>query len=189
MIDLTILVCSTINRAENFYPAIMRQLKAQTAGKNNVQVVCISDNNIMNIGSKRNWLMDMALGKYISYVDDDDLLSDNYVDSLLSKVSENSDVIVFDVMYNNGSLKKRVLYDFNFFEDADGGDVFYRIPNHLMCFNASIARIASFKDINWGEDAIWAKEIKKHIKTQSRISEVLYTYKDNSETSESRKRQ
>jgi hypothetical protein len=188
MVDLTILVCSTVGRSEDFYPAIMQQLKMQTANLKNVEVLCLTDNKIMSIGRKRNLLVQIALGKYVVFVDDDDLLSHDYVSSMLSKIQEDSDVIVFRVMYRNGTLEKPVIYDFDLPEDSDGGDVFYRIPNHLMCFKKEVAQKVSYEDISYGEDALWAKAIRPYIKTQSKIDKVLYTYKDNPVTSESRTR-
>ena len=39
----------------------------------------------MSVGEKRNKLINMAKGEYFSFIDDDDLVSEEYVDQVLIK--------------------------------------------------------------------------------------------------------
>lgn len=188
IIELSILVCSTTGRSQDFYPRIMKQLTEQTNGRANVEVLALTDNKIMSIGEKRNLLKKTARGRYIAFVDDDDKISDNYVSALLSKIPEGCDVIVFNAMYDCPDYRRPVVYDFSFAQDRNTEDCFYRIPNHLMCFKKEVANQQDYMHINFGEDAYYAKEIQRFIKTQSKLDEILYIYLDRPETSESRTR-
>lgn len=187
-IDLSILVCSTTGRSQNFYPRIMEKLHHQAAGLNNVEILCITDNKIMSIGEKRNLLKKIMRGRFGGFVDDDDMIKDNYVSSILSKVNDGSDVIVFKAMYDNGDHKREVHYDYRYPADSNTEAAYLRIPNHLMYFKKELLNMVDYQEINFGEDAFWAQAIKPYIKSQSMIDEVLYTYLDNPLTSESRTR-
>ena len=41
------------------------------------------------IGEKRNWLLEQAKGEYVVFVDDDDLVTNNYVQSIMKRMNTN----------------------------------------------------------------------------------------------------
>ena len=55
-------------------------------------------------------------------------------------------------------------------------NVYYRNPNHLMCWKTSLARQRRYLDITIGEDTTWANRMKNLINTEYNIDEVLYIY-------------
>jgi glycosyltransferase involved in cell wall biosynthesis len=99
---LSILVCSTHNRYKTFLPKILDQLFGQLSAlshesRSQVEILTLIDNKTIMLGTKRNHLLEIASGKYIAFVDDDDRLSDNYLQALLSATNSDADVITFTV--------------------------------------------------------------------------------------------
>jgi glycosyltransferase involved in cell wall biosynthesis len=147
-----------------------------------VEVLILSDNANRPVGTKRNDLLKLAKGKYVSFVDDDDRISNDYVDSILKEIYEwESDVIVFDAEitfdgYNPKLVKYGREYDY-----CEKPEAYYRHPNHLMVHKKENIT-EYFKDIKTGEDDEWALRMLPRIVTQSRINKILYYYDFNTST-------
>ena len=60
-----------------------------------VEIRILRDNKEMSVGEKRNKLIHMAKGEYFSFIDDDDLVSEEYVDQVLRKIFKNPDIVTF----------------------------------------------------------------------------------------------
>lgn len=193
MIELSILICSLESRKET-RTALLEGLRKQIEehyieatdhpnyllkkyiGKSAEVIVC-TDNKQMSVGAKRNLLLKEASGEYIAFIDDDDVVSFDYVSRLLEKIQLKPDCIVFNVArYANGKPDRMVSYGIEHKRDHNTPQMYYRIPNHLMCVKKSIALQVRFKEISFGEDAIYAIGILPLIKTQERIEKSLYAY-------------
>ena len=171
---LSILICTLEERKFEFLDRIVNLLSKQIENKD-AEIVILTDNGEMRIGAKRNLALDSANGKYICFVDDDDLVSGDYVDSILEKTKEDSDVIVFNgfVTTDGGDMKfakQGMEYQHG---EIDG--VYYRLPNHLAVHKKETIK-ERFLDVRTGEDDEWAKRRLTEIKTQSRIDKELYHY-------------
>jgi len=183
---LSILVCSIMNRLESL-GKIMYALRNQSENKP-VEVISVLDNSSMRVGEKRNRLLSMAKGDYVCFVDDDDFVSVDYVDSILEAMEENPDVITFGLARNhNGVFDRHCYYSIEFDRDRDTKEAYYRIPNHLMVFKREIAQSVKYKNVSFGEDAEWAKLVKPLLKTEKVIPKILYLYESNDQLSETRK--
>lgn len=184
-IDLSILVC-TIPSRTRFLVRLLYNLEKQSKNKS-VEILYLGDNKEMTVGEKRNKLLGMASGKYVVFIDDDDRISDDYVDSILNKINENSDVITFNVeISENGSEYKKVLYDINFNCDRNLQNSYERLPNHLMVVKKDLAIKAKFPEKSFGEDGEYAKRLKPLLKSQSKINKTLYYYDFDENTTETR---
>lgn len=171
---LSILICSLHERKEEFLSRILSILTPQIQGRD-VEIIILTDNGEMPIGTKRNMSLNVANGKYVCFIDDDDIVSDKYVELVLSKIIENSDVIVFNgIVTTNGSGVKMARQGMEY-EYGEVDDVYYRLPNHLAIHKKE-TMIERFMDVRTGEDDEWAQRRLKEIKTQSRIDEILYHY-------------
>lgn len=193
MIQLSILICSLESRIEK-RSDLLRSLTDNLGGyyteKNDridlkierrigkhVEIIICTDNGQMKVGQKRNLLLDQASGNYISFIDDDDMVSYLYVELLLEKIKLNPDVIVFDVArYQNGKPDRMVSYGIEYKRDFNTRDVYYRLPNHLMCVKKSLAQQVRFKRLNFGEDSDYAARMLPFLKHQERINQTLYAY-------------
>lgn len=186
--ELSILVCTVTNRVNNFLPIIIKKLEKQAEGKE-VEILYLGDNRKRSIGTKRNDLLLLSTGKYACFVDDDDDISDDYIDMILQAIKDNPDVIVFKALYTDKKhdIQKEVKYSCEYQVDGEDKDYFYRLPNHLMVFKHEILQNIWFKEINFGEDFDFAKQIKPYCRKQASITKVLYYYNYDENLSESRK--
>lgn len=180
---LSILI-PTLDSRIDLLTELLNRLQIQTHNKP-VQVVHLSDNGSMSVGGKRNMLLDLAQGEYVTFVDDDDTVSSDYVSQLLQGIETGADVVCFNVMYyNNGKLDKPVKYSIQYESDYNDRYFFYRIPNHLMCVKKVHALDTRFKNISFGEDSDYARRLKPLLKTETQIHRVLYNYLFNAKTSQ-----
>lgn len=174
---LSILICTLAERIVKFNRLKEILLPQIEKFKNDVEVIIACDNRDNSIGHKRNYLVSEANGEYITFIDDDDTVSDNYIELLLYKIKLAPDVIVFDAFrYSNGTRDRLVKYGIEFKHDSNTSHTYYRIPNHLMCVKTELAKRVPFKQVNFGEDSDYAKRLLPLLKTQERINEILYSY-------------
>jgi hypothetical protein len=187
---LSICICSTHNRYNNFLINMLNNLFSQYNSLNNkiqqeIEIISIIDNKKMTIGKKRNELLNCSSGEYVVFVDDDDRVSNDYIIKIYNATFNNSDVITFNVMVSlNNSTPKICYYSINYNNDYNTDNEYYRLPNHLMCVKKDIALDIKYLPINLGEDSEYAKQLKNKIKTEFNINEVLYYYDWNSNTTE-----
>lgn len=175
-IKLSILVCS-IEKRKNFLDRLTSIIQPQLDKHLDVECITASDSGGMKIGEKRNFLIKKARGEYIAFVDDDDIVSNDYVERILAALHSNPDVVVFDVFrFDNGREDRIVKYGIEYLKDYHDKKAYYRLPNHLMCVKKSIAEQVPFKALNFGEDSDYAIRLKPLLKTQERINEILYQY-------------
>jgi len=132
----------------------------------------------MPTGRKRNLLIDQTHSDYFSFCDDDDMVSDEYVASVMDALKRNPDVVTFNgYMTTNGRDRR------NFTIELGSGyyernNHYYRYPNHLCIFKREKVRLVRFPEIWHGEDYQFATAIhqKKLLKTEVHIEKDLYWY-------------
>jgi len=175
-IDLSILICSLLERRNSFLNDLLDNLERQVGDRKNVEIIVLSDNARRKIGGKRNDAISIARGEYICFIDDDDKISEDYVDLILKEIKEwKPDVVVFDaIITNNGQNPKLVKYGREF-DHCEKEEAYYRRPNHLMVHRKSNIK-EYFMDVKTGEDDEWASRMLDRIVTQQRIEKVLYFY-------------
>jgi hypothetical protein len=178
---LSILICSLVERNETFLSNLINSIENQIIDKP-VELLILSDNAKRPVGTKRNDLINISKGKYVCFIDDDDRISETYVDDILREIIDWSpDVIVFDAEISfNGTDNKLVKYGREY-DYCEKSEAYYRHPNHLMVHKKENIT-EYFKDIKTGEDDEWALRMLPRIVTQSRIDKVLYYYDYNTLT-------
>lgn len=140
---------------------------------------CIScDNREKSVGLKREELLKGAKGKYMSFVDDDDDLTDEYFEDALACIQGG-----FHVCRLRGQMSQ---YTFthsieNKLTDPMARDeVFLRPPNHLNVMLTDIGNLIRFKDASRGEDLDWTIRLAKtgflRSEYQSDYSRIHYIY-------------
>lgn len=171
---LSILICTLEERKTEFLSRILSILEPQINNKD-VEIVILTDNGEVPIGTKRNLALDSAKGKYVCFIDDDDIVSDGYVDLVLLKSKEDSDVIVFNGIVTTNGWDIRLAKQGMEYEYGEIDNVYYRLPNHLAIHKKETIN-ERFMDVRTGEDDEWAQRRLKEIKTQSRIDGIIYHY-------------
>jgi len=185
---ISILIPSVYERRNTFLPKILGQLESQyerlsDEDKKKVEILTLIDNKKTMLGEKRNVMLFIAQGDYVVFVDDDDRVSDDYVETLLEATKSNSDIITFKAEVSlNGEEPKDCIYSMEFETDQNKHNKYYRLPNHICCVKREIAINIKFPSVVYGEDSGYSKLLKPMLKTQTFIDKILYYYDYNDKT-------
>lgn len=170
-------------------PGREKQLKqlsekiASQIGKFHVEHLALTDNRSRTIGAKRQALLDIARGEYISFVDDDDDVSADYVSSLIAAIEKGADVITFRqrAIYN-GKESEIVFGINNQDEQFNPGAITYRAPWHICAWKRERIIDCQFGESNYGEDRIWCLQARKRARTGHHIDRILHNYRHDAAT-------
>ncbi len=172
---LDILMCCLQSRIEKA-EALRKSIHEQARGKD-VRILVEVDDGKLTIGTKRNQLVQRSDADYVCFVDDDDTVADNYVESLLDALRSRPDVVTFNgTILWMGIWKPWEIKLGHGFTEAKGK--FLRPPNHLCPVKRSIALNFPFPDKNHGEDTAYASAMAqaKALKKEVHIEKELYFY-------------
>lgn len=183
---LSILIPVLFPRDEDNYYLLKKELyrqRSEMEADNEVEILACIDYGEKSIGAKRNELVRSSEGKYICFVDADDVVVSNYIQLLLTAIQEDKDccslkgVITWDGD-NPEIFEHSIQYD-EYRTNATGTPKYERMPNHLNAIKSSIVKQFKFPEINHGEDTDFATQIKNAglIKTEAYIPQVIYHYK------------
>lgn len=191
MIDLSILICSVHTRYQTFGPKIAEQVWTQYAAlpkdyQDRIEILMLTDNKKMMLGQKRNVMVDMAQGKYVQFIDDDDRIEPDMFRSVLDAIEiDPADVITFLVsVILNGGEPKICEYSLHFKEDRNTEQGYERIPNHICAVRRELATRVSFPNRAYGEDNGYSKLLRPLLASEHHIHRVLYHYDWSEETTE-----
>jgi hypothetical protein len=106
MTDLFTICILTLNDREHFYTRLRRCLDPQVVGKP-VRIITIKDNYEQTIGAKRNAAVDLVETEYMAFIDDDDVVSMNYVDSILAMLEARPDAVGIKGQYSDSDMLGR----------------------------------------------------------------------------------
>ena len=156
-----------------------------------VHFVVNQDDGSKSVGKKRNEVLDQAKGEYVCFVDDDDMVSPDYIESICNVLTDNDcDGVSFWGMYY---VRGQPLMLFNHANEngghfkKDGRQ--YRPLNHLNPVRTEIAREIRFPEKDFGEDADYCDRLLEcgKIKNECAIDRVLYHYLWDPKTTETQK--
>ena len=174
-----------VSKMEGLFKILEKQINGR-----NVEVLSFLDNKKRTIGYKRDALVQIARGKYLSFVDDDDMVSQNYIDEILTACEKDVDLIMFNqgCTINNGNMFT-VRYGLDYKNEeahvVDGKWVdIKRQPFHSCVWKSEIAKTEHFPDASYGEDWHWAKRLIPKVKTSVNIDKILQYYIYNDKTTE-----
>ena len=168
---------------------ILEKIEAQIGPRMDVEVLSIVDLKTMTLGRKRNLLMDMAVGKYLTFVNDDDDISPKWLEIITENLEAAPDV---DVLSIRAECKKRTSV-FSEWENSHFMATTLRCPEvalqligkpglfiHKPCmwcvWRSDLARTARFPDQTWGEDTAWMHAVCANAKTERVVPSVIYCY-------------
>lgn len=190
---LSILIPTLPTRVNDFFPSIINSVCGQVkkSQRKDIEVLGLLDNWVKTVGEKRNMLLDLASGEFTVFIDDDDRVSSDYIESIMKAIDSNpnADCIVFNSIctINKGpeilckyGVELDIIYN-------KAGRQWQGKPAHTMVYNAKIAKKHKFPAINFHEDTGWVEQAQKEIKKQVRINKVLYYYDHRTRTSDRRR--
>jgi hypothetical protein len=168
--DWSILIPTITGREETLKRllGVINEIKMRVCPSLKIEICISYDNREKKIGTKRQQLLQGAKGKYFSFIDDDDLVTDAYFEDALSTIQGN-----FHVCRLRGQMAQ-----YTFTHSLENtldmpmciGDVFIRPPNHLNVMLTDIGNLISFGNAIRGEDLDWTIRL-----AQSRYLQTEYT--------------
>jgi hypothetical protein len=190
-IKLSVLIPSIPERFE-MANKLYRRLDKLRDGRDTVEILMFADDMKRSIGKKREALVQIANGKYLSFVDDDDDVADNYFKKIIDEINKgkNPDLITINSI---ASIEGKSFYvnvgidneNEQVRGDGNGGylDV-KRKPFHVCVWKSKIAKRESFSDKNYGEDWDWCEKLLPKVKTHASINAYLHRYYYSKEVSQ-----
>lgn len=161
--------------------------------KEKIEVLIDVDRGEKSIGKKRQDLIDRAKGDYVNFIDDDDMIAEDYVEQILPHLYYNY-YIGFKVQYYyNGKPQKITIHDAEIDGVWEDENAYYRDFSHLNPITKKLALLGRFSGGN-KEDDRWAKRLREEkakdpklpkphrkFKNSRFIDKVLYYYYHNTE--------
>lgn len=158
---------------QSYLRRLLDILEPQVAIHPDVEIKIRQCDYLIPVGDNRQIMRQEADGEYSNFIDDDDLVPDNYVVSLLP-LMDGPDFIGHKVTrYDNDDFTATVSHSLAF---GGSEDPFHSTP-HINPIKTEIALQASMSG-GFGEDNRWWNTLKSQnaVKTEAFLPEVMYTY-------------
>ena len=153
--DWSVLIATMSDRQTSLNGLLtrMREKVARLAPHLRVEYLTYFDNRETSIGLKRQWLLERATGKYMSFVDDDDDITDAYIEDLVETIRKEYHVMRLRGQISQFTFTHSIENKITDTMATDQG--FRRPPNHLNPMMTDVARIVSFRNATRAEDLEW----------------------------------
>jgi glycosyltransferase involved in cell wall biosynthesis len=179
----SILIPTLESRKEQFnrlYEKLGKQI-AKNSLASEVEVLYFLDNKEHLLGFKRNKLIEMAKGRFVAFVDDDDDVSEDYVLLICHAIkgNPNIDCVGIKGIITFGGKKPHVfIHSLRYKEYFSRRGTYFRPPYHLNPIKREIACKYQFEYINYSEDIDWAMRIcsDQALQKEYFIDDVIYFY-------------
>lgn len=207
---LTIAIPSIPDRFEKaivLYNKLEKQRKERLVRPDEVEIIMFTDNRIRSIGKKRECCIQLAQGMYVTLLDDDDDVDDEYVYELWNAIAQTIRDRIFNTEEYNEyfqrdgenlpgviCFKSKITDKFGSYiadmdlthkkneqpkkDQCDRYQDIKRTPWHVCAWRADIAKSVPFADVGYGEDWHWVKQLIPLAGSQIKIDKVLHHYKD-----------
>jgi hypothetical protein len=183
----TILIATLGQRGELLGRLLAGLLPQVDAAAGRVQVLAYWDSGELTeragsaldaIALKRQALLDAVTTDYVSFLDDDDWVSDDYIRQMLRALDRRPDMVGFTMMvYRDGkpTLPGKISLRYDGWSTTSGA--YLRDITHANPMRTEIAQTATFMDRRGGpEDIAWVEQLRGKLRTQVVIDRVLQHY-------------
>jgi glycosyltransferase involved in cell wall biosynthesis len=182
-----ILILSIDDRAP-LLSRLAQRLEHQLAEFPDVEALTFIDNGERSIGRKRQDALEQATADFVCFIDDDDLVSPEYVQLLRNELvsQPQPDVVGFKLAYyENDDRAGTAIHSYRANQmpltlPHKSARRFNRLPNHLNPCRLSYALKAGFPTQGLtaisGEDAAYAKALAKLSPTEAFVDAEVYEY-------------
>ncbi len=146
-----------------------------------VEILIETDAGQASTGEKRNKLLTRARGRFVAFSDDDDLLSERYVELVLKALESDPDCVSLEgIMYRENFKPRRfshsIAHGKEWREEMTGERRYLRPSNHLNAVRRDLALQVGFPDKKIGEDRDYSERLFPLLKKEAVVSEILYFY-------------
>lgn len=190
MIKLSILVPSITERSRQL-ELLLEELERQI-GELPVEVLVFTDNCKRSLGDKKNDLKNLVKGDYWAMCDDDDMIGEDYISSILEAIKSNPDIITFKQLAHINGEPFLVTFGKDFKdeearkENNKWVDV-KRKPYHVCVWKTSVVKNCFFPSKNYFDDSEFAEMAQKELLSEVHIDKILHYYYFSSEKTRSGK--
>lgn len=171
---LSLLICSIFKRASSLGRLCQRignQLTPQT------ELLIETDDGSTPTGAKRNKLLERARGKYVAFIDDDDMVSLDYVPKILAATQANPDCCGMQgIILQHGTNPEVFEHSLRHPQWCQEKGVYLRYPNHLNPVRRSLALQVRFPEWRVREDRHFSDNIHHLLRTEVFIHGPIYFY-------------
>jgi hypothetical protein len=153
--DWTIMIPTIVGRESKLYILLesIEECRKRICPSLKIEIRLSFDNREKKIGTKRQELLMGVKGKYMSFIDDDDLVTDAYFEDALATIQGNYDVCRLRGQMNQYTFTHSLENTLD--KPMCEGDVFLRPPNHLNVMLSEVGKSFSFGNAVRGEDLDW----------------------------------
>ena len=142
----------------------------------------------LSIGDIRNILLNQSKSKYICFLDDDDSISPDYVETLLRLCAEGKDICTFKSLFMcDGYWTVIEMGLGNENQQASPDITVMRNAWHICPVKRTLAIQHKFSNINHNEDWDWFSRVLEGVKTEAKSKRILHNYNHYVEISEADK--
>lgn len=131
----------------------------------------------LSIGENRQRMIEEAAGEYVGFVDDDDLVAEDYVERIFPLL-DGVDYVGFQLQYyEDGRPWKPTFHSLRYGGWSDDESGYYRDISHLNPIRRELALLVRLDGAR-GEDKRWADAMREtgRVKTEHFVDAVLYHY-------------
>lgn len=141
--------------------------------------------NNTGVSDTRNFAIKKANGKYITFVDSDDFLSDDYYNVILNDLEDDKDIYIFE--YNQVLTNRKIAFHINkdninnknfveeIFKDISIGGYLWNKIFKLDIIKSN--NIYFDKNISYCEDLLFVCSFVKYVEKYKVIEKTLYNYR------------
>ncbi len=124
-----------------------------------VEIIIVVDGGQIKVGQKRQDILNRAKGRFIAFVDDDDMVSLDYIKRIVRSIDKNKEadcISLNGIFHSPGNPPKSFQHSIAHKTYFETPDAFCRPPNHLNPIKTSRARMIGFGPKQCGEDFDYA---------------------------------
>lgn len=142
----------------------------------------------VSIGEKRQALLNACETKYFCFLDDDERIAPNYIETLLRLCNENKDCCTFNSIYTNDDYWTIINMRLNNpNEEAKPGIIVKRNVWHVCPIKKELTNGIEFEKLNHNEDWTFIEKILPRIHTDAHTDSIIHNYNHSSKSSEADK--
>lgn len=188
MVILSILMPTTPERSEMF-SKLYNQVKFQVTSLQNVHPslgtveILVDDSKRfldggLSVGKKRESLVQRAEGKYLCFLDSDESISPDYVETLVRLCNKDQDICTFQAMVKLSDfwalVDMRLTYKVN--DQITPEHSVRRPPWHICPVRSIFAKLHKFNDKNNAEDFEWMEKVLANCTTEAHSERIIFSY-------------
>ena len=178
--DISVLICTMPSRIKQF-TTLYKKISDLVADVDLKIEILSNDRMDIDVGTKRDNMLQAAKGKYSCFIDDDDDITNTYFKEYETLLKDGNDYDCCSLVgryYSNGLFINPFYHSTKYTSWFETGRGFFRYINHLNLIKTHISRSVGFKTMRHGEDRDFSNRLREcgRIKTEGTPKDIMYHY-------------